>query len=132
MTSEADRLVSAGATIPVPGGEVVVRFSLLALKRCEDRYGNVNGLFTELRWLVDQMTSGFPDPVADRLSVLLQTLTGASGPVDALATPESCIDALLTAWLEAWPPPEGKAVGETTTPPSPGTSGGASPGSTSA
>lgn len=131
MASEADRLVAAGAPLAVPGGgEVVVRFSLLALKRCEDVYGNLDGTIAELRWLAEQELSGYPEPVAGRLSVLLQAATGADAPVDALATPTACIDVLLAAWLEAFPAPEGKATGETA-PPSPGPTGGGSPGSTS-
>lgn len=132
MASEADRLVAAGATLPVPGGEVVVRFSLLALKRCEDVYGNLDGTITELRWLAEQELSGYPDAVAGRLSVLLQAATGADAPVDALATPTACIDVLLAAWMEAFPAPEGKVAGETSTaPPSPGPTGGDSLGSKS-
>ena len=129
--SEADRLFAAGTTITVAGGERVVRFSLLALKRCEDAYGSLGATVTEVGWLARQVVAGFPEPVADRLGRMLEVVTGDPGAVDAWSSPAECIDALVEAWTEAFPVPDsGKAEGATPTPRSPGPTGGASPGST--
>lgn len=129
MPSEADRLLAAGTTVTVAGGQETLRFTLAALKRCEDRYGNLDGLVKELHWLIEQPTLGYPTPVAERLMLLLQTVTGSPVPVDAWDSPAACTDALLDAWLEAFPAPEGKAEGAATAP-SPGATGGASPSPT--
>lgn len=130
--SEADRLLAAGTTITVDGGERVVRFSLLALKRCEDAYGSLGATLTEVGWLAQQVVAGFPVPVAERLGRLLEVVTDDPAAVDAWSSPAECIDAVIAAWTEAFPPPDdpGKAEGATPTPRSPGPTGGASPGST--
>lgn len=131
--SEADRLLAAGSTIKVAGGEVAVRFSLLALKRCEDLYGNLQALVGELAWLAQQAVSGWPEPVAGRLGALLEAVTGDPDAVDAWTTPAACVDAVVAAWEEAFPAPDlGKAEGATTTPRSRGQRGGGSPSSTAA
>lgn len=129
--SEADRLLAAGTTITVDGGERVVRFSLLTLKRCEDAYGSLGATLTEVGWLARQVVAGFPEPTAERLGRMLEVVTGDPAAVDAWSSPAECIDALVEAWTEAFPAPDsGKAEGATPTPPSPGPSGGASPAST--
>lgn len=128
--SESDRLLAAGSTIEVAGGETALRFSLLALKRCEDEYGTLQGLLGEIAWLTQQAVSGWPEPVAERLGVLLAAITGDPSAVDAWSSPVLCVDAIVAAWEQAFPAPdEGKAVGATT-PPSPGRTGGGSPSST--
>lgn len=132
MTSEADRLLAAGTTITVAGREEAVRFSLLALKRCEDRYESLQGTLNELNWLSHQLADGYPEPIADRLAVMLACVIGADGPVDAWSPPDVCVDALVGAWTEAFPLPEGKAGGASETPPSSGAPGGGSPSSTAA
>lgn len=127
MTSESDRLLSTGAPVVVAGGEVRLRFTLLAIKRCEDAYGSMRGIVDELGWLAEQAANDFPEPVAGRVAALLGHILG-SGEVDADSTPAACIDALLDAWMEAFPPAEDadpKATGATGH--SPGTTGGGSP-----
>jgi hypothetical protein len=130
MPSEADRLAAEGTRVDgADGGEVALRFTLRALKRCEDRYGTLDGTVSELQWLVDQDARGNPEPVADRLLAMVEAVTGIEG-VDTGSNVSQVISALLGAWLEAFPAPEGKAEGETTAPPSRGTPGGASPSPT--
>lgn len=132
MTSEADRLAAEGTRVDgTDGGEVVLRFTLRALKRCEDRYGSLDGTVTELQWLINQDAIGTPEPVAGRLIELVETVTGIPG-IDVDDNVSVVISALLGAWLEAFPPPEGKADGETTAPPSRGGPGGDSPSLTAA
>lgn len=130
MTSEADRLAAEGTRIQgADGGEVAVRFTLAALKRCEDRYGTLDGTVKEIHWLVQQDSTGYPDAVTGRLIDLLTSVTGAQQ--DYQSTPDVCISAVVDAWLEAFPAPEGKAEGETETPPpSLGAPGGGSPSQT--
>lgn len=134
MTTEADRLLAAGAPLQGVDGEVRLRFTMLALKRCEDTYGSLGGVLTELRWLNEQLLAGWPDPVVDRILTLVRVV--AAGPVADLAeTPSACLDAVNAAWIEAFPPPDedaGKAVGATGTPPGHGPSSGVEPESSSA
>lgn len=134
MTTEADRLLAAGVPLRGVDGEVRLRFTMLALKRCEDTYGSLGGVLDEMRWLNAQLLDGFPEPVAARTLTLVQTV--ADRPVDDLAeTPTACLDALNAAWFEAFggsEDDEGKAAGETGAPRGPGASSGASPESTSA
>ncbi len=129
--TEADRLLSAGSVVTTADGERAVRFSLLALKRCEDAYGSLGATVTEVGWLAQQVVAGFPVPVAERLGRLREVVTGDPAAADAWSSPTECIDALIAAWTEAFPAPDpGKAEGATPTPPSPGPTGGGSPGST--
>lgn len=103
--SESDRLLSAGRPIDVAGGQVWLRFSLLALKRCEDAYGSLADTITELQWLADQASADFDAPCAGRIAAMLGHVLGAD-PVDAWSTPAECVEALLDAWLEAFPVPD--------------------------
>lgn len=130
--SESDRLLAAGATIEVDGGQLPVRFSMLVLKRCEDAYDGLRGVIAELGWLTQQAVTGWPEPVIDRLGRLLVTVTGDDRAADTITGPAACVEALLAAWEQAFPVPEGegKAEGATPTPPSPGPTGGGSPSST--
>lgn len=131
VTTESDRLLALGATIEVVDGQLPVRFSMQALKRCEDRYGNLQALVGEMHWLTGQALTGWPEPIADRLSDLLVTVTGDPRGADALSGPAMCVEALLVAWDQAFPvPDEGKAEGATQAPPSRGPTGGGSPSST--
>jgi hypothetical protein len=128
--TESDRLLAAGASIEVDGDRLPVRFSMLALKRCEDAYGSLRGVVAELGWLTEQAVSGWPEPVADRLGRLLVAVAGDDRAADTLSGPAESVEALLAAWEQAFPlPDEGKAEGATPTPPSPGRTGGGSPSS---
>jgi hypothetical protein len=132
MPSEADRLAAEGTRVNgIDGGEVVLRFTLRALKRCEDRYGSLDGTVKELHWLIGQDATGHPEPVAARLLTLVETVTGIDN-VDIDDNVSLVISALLGAWFEAFPAPEGKGLGETVAPPSLGALGGASPSPTPA
>lgn len=129
MPSEADRLTAEGTRVArADGGEAVLRFTLRALKRCEDRYGSLDATVEELQWLIQQGATGFPDPTVGRILDMVATVTGEDA--DVASPPAECIDALLGAWLEAFPEPEGKADGEATAPRSPGAPGGGSPSAT--
>ncbi|QXC59328.1 hypothetical protein KSP35_13040 [Aquihabitans sp. G128] len=108
MTSDADRLLSLGMPIVgVEGEERRLRFSLLAIARCEAAYGSWAATIEELSWLQGQMVLQFPEPTAARVAAMLQHVLGAADPVDAGSTPAECIEALLEAWMEAFPAPSG-------------------------
>lgn len=125
----AARLLARGVALPgVDGEEVRLRFSLLAIARCEERYGSLALTLGELQELVEARSGGFLTPVADRTAALVAAVVGAPEPVDVMASPGEVIDALMDAWVEAFPPPDetsGKAEGATA--PSHGSSGGGSP-----
>lgn len=104
MTSPADRLLSTGFPITVAGGEVRLRFTLLALARCEAAYGSMGATLAELQFLAAQLALGFPEPTVQRVAELLQHTLGHGAPVDAENQPGECIEALLAAWQEAFPP----------------------------
>lgn len=134
MTTEADRLLAVGVPLRGVDGEVRLRFTMLALKRCEDVYGSLGAMITEHRWLNEQFLNGWPEPAMDRIITLVRTV--ADGPVTDLAeSPSACLDAVNSAWFEAFPPSDedaGKAAGATGTPPGPGPSSGDEPASSSA
>lgn len=102
--SPADRLLSTGFPIVVAGGEVRLRFTLLALARCEAAYGSLAGIEAELRFLAAQLALGFPAPTVQRVADLLQHTLGHDSPVDAENQPGECIEALIAAWQESFPP----------------------------
>lgn len=110
MSTSAARLLSTGMPIVVAGEEVRVRFTLLALARCEAAYGNLRGTIDELLWLSSQVV-GFLDPnataTAQRVAVMLQHVLGHDAPVDADGTPHELVETLLASWEEAWPEPAG-------------------------
>jgi hypothetical protein len=132
VTTEADRLLAAGVPLRGVDGEVRLRFTMLALKRCEDVYGSLGAMITEHRWLNEQFLKGWPEPAMDRVLTLVRTVAG--GPVGDLAeTPSACLDAVNSAWFEAFPPSDeavGKAEGAET-PPGHGQSSGDEPASSS-
>lgn len=130
MPSEADRLAAEGTSILLAdGGEARLRFTLRTLKRCEDRYGTLDATVAEIHWLLTAEAEGSPEGFYARMLLLLQTVTG-DDDIDPAGEPRLWVDALLDAWLEAFPAPEGKAEGEATAPRSPGAPGGASPSAT--
>lgn len=108
MTTQAKRLLSLGLPIELVDGEVATaRFSLGALARCEEQYGNLAGTHRELLWLVEQRAAGFPDPVAARLAAMLRCVLGHA--TEVASEPPWCVEALMEAWLEAFPSVEDDA-----------------------